>query len=207
MKFSHETTLFIQIAELLKNREKNAFEPIDFLQVQRILSSSMYAYSLRSSDERIKFPLKDIYTILPLRMRKFFDEIFVRLSQNITYFVGNSPKKLTELTELRIDPESRQVYINGEAAYTPTLKGDLIPFVANSQFELELHASPQSVMFLDHLDKATYPQLWLVSEGLQRGETCKKIAPQLIPIALLSEIEDILSKVEFQLVNKNEFKN
>ncbi|WP_424651129.1 hypothetical protein [Capnocytophaga gingivalis] len=140
-------------------------------------------------------------------MRKFFDEIFVRLSQNLTYFVGNSPKKLTELTELRIDPESRQVYINGEAAYTPTLKGDLIPFVANSQFELELHASPQSVMFLDHLDKATYPQLWLVSEGLQRGETCKEIAPQLIPIALLSEIEDILSKVEFQLVNKNEFKN
>ena len=62
-------------------------------------------------------------------------------------------------------------------------------------------------MFLDHLDKATYPQLWLVSEGLQRSETCKEIAPQLIPIALLSEIEDILSKVEFQLVNKNEFKN
>ena len=140
-------------------------------------------------------------------MRKFFDEIFVRLSQNITYFVGNSPKKLTELTELRIDPESRQVYINGEAAYTPTLKGDLIPFVANSQFEFELHASPQSVMFLDHLDKATYPQLWLVSEGLQRSETCKEIAPQLIPIALLSEIEDILSKVEFQLMSKNEFKD
>ena len=207
MKFSHETTLFIHIAELLKNREKKALKPMDFPQVQRILSSSMYAYSLRSSDERIKFPLKDIHTILPLRMRKFFDEIFVRLSQNITYFAGNSPKKLTELTELRIDPESRQVYINDEAAYTPTLKGDLIPFVANSQFELELHASPQSVMFLDHLDKATYPQLWLVSEGLQRGETCKEIAPQLIPIALLSEIEDILSKVEFQLVNKNEFKD
>ena len=207
MKFSHETTLFIQIAELLKNREKKALEPMDFLQVQRILSSSMYAYSLRSSDERIKFPLKDIHTILPLRMRKFFDEIFVRLSQNITYFVGNSPKKLTELTELRIDPESRQVYINGEAAYTPTLKGDLIPFVANSQFEFELHASPQSVMFLDHLDKATYPQLWLVSEGLQRSETCKEIAPQLNPIALLSEIESVLSQVEFQLVSKREFKN
>lgn len=139
-------------------------------------------------------------------MRKFFDEIFVRLSQNITYFVRNSPKKLTELTELRIDSESRQVYINGETAYTPTLKGDLIPFVANSQFELKLHASPQSVMFLDHLDKATYPQLWLVSKGLQRGKTCKEIAPLLIPIALLSEIEDILSKVEFQLVSKNEFK-
>lgn len=209
MKFSHETILSIEerIVELLKNREKKALEPMDFPQVQRILSSSMYAYSLHSSDERIKLPLKDIYTILPLPMRKFFDEIFVRLSQNITYFVGYSSKKLTELKELHFDSKSGQVLINGETVYTPTQDGDLIPFVAKSQFDFGLHTLPQSAIFLDQLDMATYPQLWLVSEGLQRGETCKEIAPQLNPIALLSEIEDILSKVEFQLMSKREFKN
>lgn len=204
MKFSHETILSIEerIVELLKNREKKALEPMDFPQVQRILSSSMYAYSLRSSDERIKLPLKDIYTILPLPMRKFFDEIFVRLSQNITYFVGYSSKKLTELKELHFDSKSGQVLINGETVYTPTQDGDLIPFVAKSQFDFGLHTLPQSAIFLDQLDMATYPQLWLVSEGLQRGETCKEIAPQLNPIALLSEIESVLSQVEFQLVSK-----
>lgn len=209
MKFSHETILSIEerIVELLKNREKKALEPMDFPQVQRILSSSMYAYSLHSSDERIKFPLKDIHAILPLRMRKFFDEIFVRLSRNIIYFVEYSSKKLTELKELHFDSKSGQVLINGETVYTPTQDGDLIPFVAKSQFDFGLHTLPQSAIFLDQLDMATYPQLWLVSEGLQRWETCKEIAPQLNPIALLSEIEDILSKVEFQLVSKNEFKD
>ena len=165
----------------------------------------MYAYSLRSSDERIKLPLKDIYTILPLPMRKFFDEIFVRLSQNITYFVEYSSKKLTELKELHFDSKSGQVLINGETVYTPTQDGDLIPFVAKSQFDFGLHTLPQSAIFLDQLDMATYPQLWLVSEGLQRGETCKEIAPQLNPIALLSEIESVLSQVEFQLVSKKKW--
>lgn len=209
MKFSHETILSIEerIVELLKNREKKTLEPMDSPQVQRILSSSMYAYSLRSSDERIKLPLKDIYTILPLPMRKFFDEIFVRLSQNIIYFVEYNSKKLTELKELHFDSKSGQVLINGETVYTPTQDGDLIPFVAKSQFDFGLHTLPQSAIFLDQLDMATYPQLWLVSEGLQRGKTCKEIAPQLNPIALLSEIEDILSEVEFQLVSKREFKD
>ena len=72
------------------------------------------------------------------------------------------------------------------------------------RIDLTLHAVPQMVTTLDQLDEATYPQLHLVTEALQRGEAYKEITPRTIPIALLSEIEDILSKVEFQLASKKE---
>ena len=94
--------------------------------------------------------------------------------------------------------------INEKAAYTPTQEGSLIPLFAQSFNELCLYAIPKTIIPLDHLDEATYPQLHLVTEALQRGESYKKIAPQTVPIALLSEIEDILSKVEFQLVSEKE---
>ena len=127
-----------------------------------------------------------------------------RLSKNIYYFVGETPEKLTNLKELRIEPESGQVLINDKVAYTSTSEGGLVPLIVQSIYNLTLHAVPQTVTTLDQLDEATYPQLHLVTEALQRGEAYKEIAPRTTPIALISEIEDVLSKVEFQLVRKDE---
>ena len=194
-----------RINEILGRTEIDLLgKSMDFQQVQRTLSSEINRYHLRSSDGRITLSLSAIRSTLDHMHQKLFYDMIERLSKNIYYFVGETPEKLTNLKELRFDPESGQVLINGEAAYTPTQEGGLVPLFAQSFNELCLYAVPKTIIPLDLLDEATYPQLHLVSETLQRGETYKKIAPQTVPIALLSEIEDTLSKVEFQLAKKDE---
>ena len=183
---------------------KIPLKPMNFQQVQSHFSLHLLNYHLGNQEGTIELPLKAIYPHINHTYRKLFMEMTERLCENITYFIADHPKKLIELKELRFDPESGQVLINGEAAYTPTQEGGLAPLSAQSFNELCLYAVPKTIVPLDQLDEATYPQLHLVTEALQRGETYKKIAPRTIPIALLSEIEDTLSKVEFQLTSKKE---
>ena len=196
-----------RINEILGSAELNAYAmPMNFEQVQRNLSSQINKYPLRNSDGSIRLPLSVIHSTLDHPHQKLFHDMIERLSKNICYSVGATQKELTELKELRIEPESGQVLINDEVAYTPNSEGGLVPLIAESFRELCLYAIPKTIIPLDHLDEATYPQLHLVTEALQRGESYKKIAPQTVPIALLSEIEDILSKVEFQLVSEKEIR-
>ena len=194
-----------RINEILGRTEIDLLgKSMDFQQVQRTLSSEINRYHLRSSDGRITLSLSAIRSTLDHMHQKLFYDMIERLSKNIYYFVGETPEKLTNLKELRIEPESGQVLINDKVAYTSTSEGGLVPLIVQSIYDLTLHAAPQTVTTLDQLDEATYPQLHLVTEALQRGEAYKEIAPQTTPIALISEIEDILSKVEFQLASKKE---
>ena len=194
-----------RINEILGRTEIDLLgKSMDFQQVQRTLSSEINKYHLRSSDGRITLSLSAIRSTLDHIHQKLLYDMIERLSKNIYYFVGETPEKLTHLKELRIEPESGQVLINDKVAYTSTSEGGLVPLIVQSIYDLTLHAVPQTVTTLDHLDEATYPQLHLVTEALQRGESYKKIAPRTTPIALLSEIEDVLSKVEFQLTSKKE---
>ena len=210
--FFHEKRLSLSehIDKLLRRKDeismstKAPLEPMNFQQVQSLFSLHLLNYRLGNQEGTIELPLKAIYTHINHTYRELFMEMTERLCENITYFIADYPKKLIELKELRFDPESGQVLINGEAAYTPTQEGGLAPLSAQSFNELCLYAVPKTIIPLDQLDEATYPQLHLVTEALQRGETYKKIAPRTIPIALLSEIEDTLSKVEFQLTSKKE---
>ena len=192
-----------RINEILGRTEIDLLgKSMDFQQVQRTLSSEINRYHLRSSDGRITLSLSAIRSTLDHMHQKLFYDMIERLSKNIYYFVGETSEKLTHLKELRIEPESGQVLINDKVAYTSTSEGGLVPLIVQFIYDLTLHAVPQTVTALDQLDEATYPQLHLVTEALQRGEAYKKIAPRTIPITLISEIEDILSKVEFQLASK-----
>ena len=212
LSFFHEKGLSLSehIDELLRRRgeisisTKAPIEPMNFQQVQSHFSLHLLNYYLGDQEGTIKLRLKAVYALINHTYQKLFMEMTERLCENITYFIAGHPKKLIELKELRFDSESGQVLINGEVAYTPTQEGGLVPLFAQSFDELCLYAVPKTIVPLDQLDEATYPQLYLVSEALQRGESYKKIAPQTVPIALLSEIEDILSKVEFQLAKKEE---
>ncbi len=212
LPFFHEKGVSLpeHIDELLRRRDEIStsteapIEPMNFQQVQSHLSLHLLNHHLDNQEGTIKLRLKAVYALINHTYQKLFMEMIKRVCENITYFIADHPKKLIELKELRFDPESGQVLINEKAAYTPTQEGSLIPLFAQSFDELCLYAIPKTIIPLDHLDEATYPQLHLVTEALQRGESYKKIAPQTVPIALLSEIEDILSKVEFQLVSEKE---
>lgn len=212
LPFFHEKGLSLleHIDELLGRRgeismsTKAPLEPMNFPQVQSHFSLHLLNYRLGNQESTIKLPLKAIYAHINHTYRKLFMEMTERLSKNISYFVEDTYEKLTNLKELRFDPESGQVLINGEKVYNPTQDGDLVPLIAQSIHDLTLHAVPQAVTALDLLDEATYPQLTLITQSLLKGEPYKEIAPRTIPIALLSEIEDFLSKVEFQLTSKKE---
>ena len=194
-----------RINEILGRTEIDLLgKSMDFQQVQRTLSSQLSRYHLRSSDGRITLSLSAIRSTLDHMHQKLFYDMIERLSKNIYYSVGETSEKLTNLKELRIEPESGQVLINDKVAYTSTSEGGLVPLIVQSIYDLTLHAVPQTVTTLDQLDEATYPQLHLVTEALQRGEAYKEIAPRTTPIALLSEIEDVLSKAKFQLTKKDE---
>ena len=211
LPFFHEKGLSLSehIDELLRRRGETSIsikaplEPMTFQQVQSHFSSHLLNYHLGNQEGTTELPLKTIYAPIKHTYRKFFMEMIERLCENIIYFIADHPKKLIKLKELRFDPKSEQVLINGEVAYTPTSEGGLIPLFAQSFDELTLYAVPQPIT-LDHLDEATYPQLHLVAEALKRSESYKKIARRTTPIALLSEIEIILSQVKFQLAGKKE---
>ena len=211
--FTEETETPFESSQLLDKRineilgEARMNLPVtsmDFRQAQRFLSSQINRHHLCSSDGRITLSLSAIHSTLNRMHQKLFYNMIERLSKNISYFVGETYEKLTKLKELRIEPKSGHVLINGENVYNPTQDGDLVPLIAQSIHDLTLHAVPQTVTALDLLDEATYPQLTLITQSLLKGEPYKEIAPRTIPIALLREVESVLSQVEFQLAKKDE---
>ena len=211
--FTEETEIPFESYQLLDKRineilgEARMNLPVtsmDFRQAQRFLSSQINRHHLCSSDGRIMLSLSAIHSTLNRMHQKLFYNMIEHLSKNISYFVGDTYEKLTNLKELRIEPKSGHVLINGENVYAPTQDGDLVPLIAQSIHDLTLHAVPQTVTALDLLDEATYPQLTLITQSLLKGEPYKEIAPRTIPIALLREVESVLSQVEFQLARKDE---
>ena len=211
--FTEETEITFESSQLLDKRineilgEARMNLPVtsmDFRQAQRFLSSQINRHHLCSSDGRITLSLSAIHSTLNRMHQKLFYNMIEHLSKNISYFVEDTYEKLTKLKELRIEPKSGHVLINGENVYNPTQDGDLVPLIAQSIHDLTLHAVPQTVTALDLLDEATYPQLTLITQSLLKGEPYKEIAPRTIPIALLREVESILSQVEFQLARKDE---
>ena len=211
--FTEETEIPFEFSQLLDKRineilgEARMNLPVtsmDFRQAQRFLSSQINRHHLCSSDGRITLSLSAIHSTLNRMHQKLFYNMIERLSKNISYFVEDTYEKLTNLKELRIEPKSGHVLINGENVYNPTQDGDLVPLIAQSIHDLTLHAVPQTVTALDLLDEATYPQLTLITQSLLKGEPYKEIAPRTIPIVLLREVESILSQVEFQLARKDE---
>lgn len=211
--FTEETEIPFESYQLLDKRineilgEARMNLPVtsmDFRQAQRFLSSQINRHHLCSSDRCIRLSLSAIHFTLNRMHQKLFYNMIEHLSKNISYFVEDTYEKLTKLKELRIEPKSEHVLINGENVYNPTQDGDLVPLIAQSIHDLTLHAVPQTVTALDLLDEATYPQLTLITQSLLKGEPYKEIAPRTIPIVLLREVESILSQEEFQLARKDE---
>ena len=211
--FTEETEIPFESSQLLDKRineilgEARMNLPVtsmDFRQAQRFLSSQINRHHLCSSDGRITLSLSAIHSTLNRMHQKLFYNMIEHLSKNISYFVEDTYEKLTNLKELRIEPKSGHVLINGENVYNPTQDGDLVPLIAQSIHDLTLHAVQQTVTALDLLDEATYPQLTLITQSLLKGEPYKEIVPRTIPITLLREVESVLSQVEFQLARKDE---
>lgn len=218
-------TIEKQIALILKNRSNVLFQRRTLKDLKKsLLTPLIKKCQLCSTDGTIVVPLNVInrYFIYTSEAKLFY-EMLCRVMDNITYFAGEIPKKLGSITHFEILKESRQILIDDEPLYTRAVGDSLIPFVIEEEYDMlnPIAVTPEKVEcpLLDTLPNATYPQLSLIAKELRENEPKasnleeKEVLVQelfdsviftfpITPIALLSEIEMLLSKVSFELINK-----
>ena len=218
-------TIEKQIALILKNRKNVLFERRTLKDLKKsLLTPLIKKCQLCSTDRTIVVPLNIInrYFIYTSEAKLFY-EMLCRVMDNITYFAGETPKKLGNITHFEILKESRQVLINNEPLYSHAVGDSLIPFVIEEEYDMlnPIAVTPEKVEcpLLDTLPNATYPQLSLIAKELRENEPKvsnleeKEVLVQelfdsviftfpITPIALLSEIEMLLLRIDFELINK-----
>lgn len=218
-------TLQKQIAQILENRSNTLLERKTLKDLKKTLHTPLVMRTqLCSTDGAIVLPLNVIRGYFSrLLQTKLFNEMLGRVMDNITYFAGETPKKLGSITHFEILKESKQVLINDEPLYTRAVGDSLIPFVVEEEYDMlnPIAVTPEKTVcpLLDTLPNATYPQLSLIAKELRENEPKasnleeKEVLVQelfdsviftfpITPIALLSEIEMLLSQVNFELINK-----
>ena len=210
-------TLQKQIAQILENRSNILLERKTLKDLKKSLHTPLVMRSLLcSTDGAIVLPLNVIRGYFSrLLQTKLFNEMLGRVMDNITYFAGETPKKLGSITHFEILKESKQILIDGEPLHTHSIVEDDYDILN------PIAVTPEKVVcpLLDTLPNATYPQLSLIVKKLREVEPTPLnleekallvhklfnnsiFTWQLSPIALLSEIEMLLSKVSFELINK-----
>nr|WP_314287413.1 hypothetical protein [uncultured Capnocytophaga sp.] len=219
-------TIEKQIALILKNRNNVLFQRRTLKDLKKsLLTPLIKKCRLCSTDGTIVVPLNVInrYFIYTSEAKLFY-EMLCRVMDNFIYFAGGTPKKMGSITHFEILKESRQVLINNEPLYTRAVGDSLIPFVVEEEYEMlnPIAVTPEKTVcpLLDTLPNATYPQLSLIAKELRENEPKvvsnlkeKEVLVQelfdrviftwpITPIALLSEIEMLLSRVSFELINK-----
>ena len=218
-------TIEKQIALILKNRKNVLFERRTLKDLKKsLLTPLIKKCQLCSTDRTIVVPLNIInrYFIYTSEAKLFY-EMLCRVMDNITYFAGETPKKLGNITHFEVLKENRQVLINNEPLYSHAVGDSLIPFVIEEESDMlnPIAVTPEKVEcpLLDTLPNATYPQLSLIAKKLRGVEPIPSnleekallvhklfnnsiFTWQLSPIALLSEIEMLLLRIDFELINK-----
>ena len=218
-------TLQKQIAQILENRSNTLLERKTLKDLKKTLHTPLVMRSqLCSTDGAIILPLNVIRGYFSrLSQTKLFNEMLSRVMDNITYFAGETPKKLGSITHFEILKESKQILIDGEPLHTHSIGDSLAPFIVEDDYDIlnPIAVTPEKVVcpLLDTLPNATYPQLSLIVKELRKIEQISSnleekellvqklfneviFTWQLTPIALLSEIEILLSQVNFELINK-----
>ena len=218
-------TLQKQIAQILENRSNTLLERKTLKDLKKTLHTPLVMRTqLCSTDGAIVLPLNVIRGYFSrLLQTKLFNEMLGRVMDNITYFAGETPKKLGSITHFEILKESKQILIDGEPLHTHSIGDSLAPFIVEDDYDIlnPIAVTPEKVVcpLLDTLPNATYPQLSLIVKELRKIEQISSnleekellvqklfneviFTWQLTPIALLSEIEILLSQVNFELINK-----
>ena len=218
-------TLQKQIAQILENRSNTLLERKTLKDLKKTLHTPLVMRSqLCSTDGAIILPLNVIRGYFSrLLQTKLFNEMLGRVMDNITYFAGETPKKLGSITHFEILKESKQILIDGEPLHTHSIGDSLAPFIVEDDYDIlnPIAVTPEKVVcpLLDTLPNATYPQLSLIVKKLREVEPIPSnleekallvhklfnnsiFTWQLSPIALLSEIEMLLLRIDFELINK-----
>ena len=71
-----------------------------------------------------------------------------RVMDNITYFAGETPKKLGSITHFEILKESKQILIDGEPLHTHSIGDSLVPFIVEDDYDIlnPIAVTPEKVV-------------------------------------------------------------
>ena len=208
-----------------RDRKHNANEKLSVKTFKEALAKSLVYAQLCGSDEKVALPLFAITRFFNSSERSLFEEMLLRIINEATYLTGDTPKKINNVAYVDFLEKSGHLLINQEAVYSRALNGKIAPFVIDrNEFfpaAFSIGISPTKIVcpIFDTLPNTDYPQLSKIVVALRErittlvepynikeiaGEVLRKpsLAKELTPIALIVEIEKVLSQQTFQLINK-----
>lgn len=217
------------IDKLLKRRKRDrkhsANEKLSVKTFKEALAKSLVYAQLCGSDEKVALPLFAIGRFFNSSERALFEEMLLRIINEATYLTDDTPKKISNVAYVDFLEKSGYLLINQEVVYSRALNGKIAPFVIDRNEFLpaafSIGISPTKIVcpIFDTLPNTDYPQLSKIVVALRErittlvepynikeiaGEVLRKpsLAKELTPIALIVEIEKVLSQQTFQLINK-----
>ena len=217
------------INKLLKRRKRDgkrkANEKLSVKTFKDALVNSLLYTQLCSSDEKVAFSLFLIRRFFNSMERDLFEEMLLRISNEATYLISDTPKKISNVAYIDVLKKSGQLLINQEAVYSAMPNGEIVPFVIDHSeyyppsFSIAIHPKRIISPIFDALPNNNYPQLSKIVVALREHTSIftepieikevtenifrdRKLAKELNPTVLIAEIEKLLSQQAFQIVNE-----
>lgn len=217
------------IDKLLKRRKRDrkhsANEKLSVKTFKEALAKSLVYAQLCGSDEKVVLFLFAITRFFNSSEHSLFEEMLLRIINEATYLTDDTPKKISNVAYVDFLEKSGHLLINQEVVYSRALNGKIAPFVIDRNEFLpaafSIGISPTKIVcpIFDTLPNTDYPQLSKIVVALRErittlvepynikeiaGEVLREpsLAKEFTPIALIAEIEKVLSQQTFQLINK-----
>ena len=208
-KITHGSISFDNIKEITPKIEINEIDNsicYDYRKVRNILYGRLTTQNRYNNKGKIIFPIRFIRLLFGKKgEEKSFIEIIKNQRDNIIYYVGNTPKKVKDIKELKI-LKNGIVLINQEEVNTKTDTGELVQLKVNKRENLKEividHILPISSI-LESLTTEEYPQFSLITNEFRKrskNDLNDDIINLLSP--LIIKDDTFVSKINFNELKK-----
>nr|WP_314558197.1 hypothetical protein [uncultured Capnocytophaga sp.] len=212
-KISHTSVLLDNVRPKSNINETDGFISYIDKRVKSTLYGRLTTQSRYNNDNKIIFPIRFIRTVYHKKGKEdIFRAAIKKQVEDIIYYVGNTPKKISNLKELKILKDG-SVLINQEKISTKTHLGNLVELKVDKRDNLKEividHIEPISLI-LANLDKSEFPQFTLISNefrkkaknGILNSDLIDSIGAEIAnDTSFLNKINFTDFKKEFERIN------
>jgi hypothetical protein len=174
--------------------------------VRNTLYNRLTTQSRYNNNDKIIFPIRFIRLVFSRKGKEeSFRNIIKKQIDDIIYFVGNSPKKIKDIKELKILKDGT-VFINQEKVNTKTDLGELVELKVNKKDNLReiVIDHVQSISsILESLDKEEYPQFTLITNEFRKHANGNLSDDQInLLSSLIANDDSFINKIDFEEFKK-----
>jgi hypothetical protein len=174
--------------------------------VRNTLYNRLTTQSRYNNNDKIIFPIRFIRLVFSRKGKEeSFRNIIKKQIDDIIYFVGNSPKKIKDIKELKILKDGT-VFINQEKVNTKTDLGELVELKVNKKDNLReiVIDHVQSISsILESLDKEEYPQFTLITNEFRKHANGNLSDDQISLLSsLIANDDSFINKIDFEEFKK-----